>query len=255
MKAKIELQGKEYVVDLNKPIDISIPLKEDKQPNCFYAPKFRIEPVVADSFIGDTTKGSPVNFKNVFINPHGNGTHTECVGHISKRKLSIHKVLQNFHFIAKLHTVSPLLRDNGDQVIVKETLVSAFNSEEVFDAIVIRTQPNGKTKLSKNYSGSNPPYFENNAIQFLIEKGIQHLLVDIPSVDREVDGGKIINHKTFWNYPKEKESNKTITEMVFINNRIKDGVYLLNLQIISLELDASPSKPVLYKIESINTIE
>jgi hypothetical protein len=37
--------------------------------------------------------------------------------------------------------------------------------------------------------------------------------------------------------------------MIFVDDTIKDGSYILNLQIASFENDASPSKPVLFKIE------
>jgi hypothetical protein len=36
--------------------------------------------------------------------------------------------------------------------------------------------------------------------------------------------------------------------MIFVNNEVKDGSYILNLQMASFENDASPSKPVLYQI-------
>ncbi len=38
------------------------------------------------------------------------------------------------------------------------------------------------------------------------------------------------------------------TELIFVRDEVEDGSYLLNLQIASFENDASPSKPVLYKI-------
>ena len=41
---------------------------------------------------------------------------------------------------------------------------------------------------------------------------------------------------------------KTITEMIYVPNEISDGLYVLNLQIAPFENDASPSKPVLYKV-------
>jgi len=252
MEIIIRKYGKEYQADLSKPIDISIPLHPRKnQVNCFYAPELFVEPVIAGDFIGDTRKGGPVNFMNVHLNPHGNGTHTECVGHISKKRISLNKNLKIFHFIAKLHTVSLKILSNGDQVISKEALISAFKSKEKFEALIIRTIPNDPTKLKKRYSGKNPPYFEKQAMNFLVKKGIQHLLIDLPSVDREIDGGKVQNHKIFWGYPQTDQSNKTITELVYINNKIKDDKYLLNIQITSLELDASPSKPVLYSIKEI----
>jgi kynurenine formamidase len=252
MKIIIKKYGKEFLADLSKPIDISIPLHPRKnQVNCFYAPDLSVEPVKAGDFIGDTRKGGPVNFMNVKLNPHGNGTHTECVGHISKRRISLNKNLKNFHFIAKLHSVSLKTLPNGDQVISKEALVSAFESKDKFEALIIRTIPNNSIKRKKRYSGQNPPYFEKQAMQFLVKKDVQHLLIDLPSVDREVDGGKVQNHKLFWGYPKTDGSNKTITELVYINNKIKDDNYLLNIQITSLELDASPSKPVIYSIKEI----
>ena len=34
----------------------------------------------------------------------------------------------------------------------------------------------------------------------------------------------------------------------YVENKILDGNYILNLQIASFENDASPSKPILYKI-------
>jgi hypothetical protein len=40
----------------------------------------------------------------------------------------------------------------------------------------------------------------------------------------------------------------TITEMIFVDDSIADGLYLINMQIASFESDASPSKPVLYKL-------
>ena len=48
---------------------------------------------------------------------------------------------------------------------------------------------------------------------------------------------------------KDARFNCTITEMIYVNDAVKDGSYILNLQFASFENDASPSKPVLYKIE------
>jgi hypothetical protein len=77
---------------------------------------------------------------------------------------------------------------------------------------------------------------------------VEHLLIDMPSIDREMDEGKLLAHHAFWQYPENTQFHKTITEFIYVNNEIIDGTYLLNLQIASFENDASPSKPVLYKI-------
>ena len=90
---------------------------------------------------------------------------------------------------------------------------------------------------------------------YIREIGIKHLLIDLPSVDREEDAGKLLAHKAFWNVKNTKILNEdarldcTITELIFVNDSVSDGTYLLNLQIASFENDASPSKPILYAIQ------
>jgi hypothetical protein len=120
------------------------------------------------------------------------------------------------------------------------------------EALVIRTTPNLENKLKENYSGNNPVYLDPNLSKLIVEKGILHLLLDLPSVDREEDGGAMLAHKAFWNYPENPRYSATITEMIFVPDEIKDGLYFINLHIASLETDASPSKPVLYEISPIS---
>jgi len=117
--------------------------------------------------------------------------------------------------------------------------------------LVLRTLPNDSLKLSTNYSGANPPYMQAGAAAYLVERGVKHLLIDLPSVDREEDGGKLAAHHAFWQYPEAPRTDCTISELVYVNNSIPDGLYLINLQIASFEIDASPSKPVLYALESL----
>jgi arylformamidase len=92
-------------------------------------------------------------------------------------------------------------------------------------------------------------------MEFIVEIGIKHLLVDMPSIDRIFDEGRLSNHRTFWNVQQgafetnEKSSiYNTITELIYVPNKIKDGNYLLNLQIAPFASDASPSRPVLFEI-------
>ncbi len=249
MKATIQIDNQWYATNLQEPIDLSIPLKEGMENvNCFYAPPMQAEPVVAGDFIGSTAKGGPVNFLNVRINPHGNGTHTECVGHIAKEKYTINKALTTFMFPARLISVFPKKMDSGDRVICKDQLEELLEGNTIPEALIIRTLPNDSLKLRTNYSGANPPYIDQAATAYLVENGVNHLLVDLPSVDREEDGGSLLSHKAFWKYPETPRTNCTISELLFLPNEIKDGFYLLNIQIASFELDVSPSKPVLYKL-------
>ena len=242
-----------FEIDLSKPIDISIPLTNtDANPIAWYIEKPEIEAVRFGDWIGKVSEGSSTNFNNIFFNPHGHGTHTECLGHITREFYSINQCLKQFFFTAELISVQPKER-NGDLIITKEQIEETLNGKSP-EAIVIRTLPNLEAKKHKNYSKTNPPYLLEEVATFIRESGIKHLLIDLPSVDREEDEGKLLAHKAFWNVKDVNNLNAdarldcTITEMIFVDENIKDGSYILNLQIASFENDASPSKPVLYSI-------
>ncbi|MBZ4041611.1 cyclase family protein [Flavobacterium hibisci] len=249
-----------YQINLSKPIDISIPLTNtDENPIAWYIEKPVIEPVVFGDWIGKVSEGkSSTNFNNIFFNPHGHGTHTECLGHITNDFYSINQSLKKFFFFARLITIEPEKMEE-DFVITKKQVYEALNVSDFpeTEAIIIRTLPNQKDKKSRKYSNTNPPYLSEEAAVFIRESEIQHLLIDLPSVDREHDEGKLLAHKAFWNVKDTHNLNidarfeATITEMIFVPNEIHDGNYLLNLQIASFENDASPSKPVLYPVENL----
>jgi len=258
MKTTILYNNSTFQIDLSKPLDISIPLTNNEQnPIAWYQNAPEIEPVKMGDWIGKVSEGkSSTNFNNIFFNPHAHGTHTECLGHITRDFYSINQCLKQFFFTAELISVEPK-KVGEDLIITKEHISTALDKTKngSIEAIVIRTLPNPESKKHLNYSNTNPPYLEEAAAIFIREKGIQHLLIDLPSVDKEHDEGKLLAHKAFWNVKDVNQVNEdarincTITEMIFVNEDIKDGSYILNIQIASFENDASPSKPILYKIE------
>ena len=128
--------------------------------------------------------------------------------------------------------------------------VPAILGNKKREALIIRTIPNTKEKLSRQYSNTNWPYFQEEAMEYLVKKGVQHLLIDLPSIDKENDEGKLRCHNIFWNTKGALRLGATITELVYVDNKITDGKYILNLQIAPFENDATPSKPILYKIEN-----
>ena len=73
------------------------------------------------------------------------------------------------------------------------------------------------------------------------------MLIDLPSVDKEQDGGALAFHHAFWNVPDKPQTNKTITELIYVPNEASDGLYLLELQLSNFTNDAAPSRPLLYK--------
>lgn len=237
--------------DLSRPLDISIPLAHKKSPIAWGAPEYESTPFQDGDFIGSLESGAPVNFYNIKINPHGNCTHTESVNHIDERGHTILDTLTRHHYVSKLITVSPEIMDNGDKVITKECLDIELLKKEDIEALVIRTKPNRVGKKTKNYTGTNPIYYSEELLKLIAKTNVKHLLIDVPSVDREVDGGILAGHNAFWSTKKSIAKDKTITELIFVDNKIKDGLYLLNLQILPLILDVSPSRPVLYALKEV----
>lgn len=247
MLAEITHKGHSFKVDLAKPIDISIPLNgPSPMVTAWYVEPTKIEPVKMGDWVGSVKAGSSVNFNNIFFNPHGNGTHTECLGHITMEAQSINQQLKNFFFIAELVSITPK-KVGEDLLITKVQIENALKGRNP-EAIVIRTFPNEENKLHLNYSNTNPPYLEEEAAHFIRMQGIDHLLIDLPSVDREVDEGKLLAHNAFWDIHDKPRLDATITELVYVNSAIPDGTYLLNIQTAPFENDASPSRPLLFEL-------
>lgn len=248
MIAEIKHNSKKYKIDLSKPIDISISIDVTRQNvNAWYLDDPKIYAEQFDEQIIRVSEGAPVNFNSIQFNPHSHITHTECVGHITKEVHSVNKNLSQFFFLAEVVTIAPETTD-GDEVISKEQLKIALGDKKT-EAIVIRTLPNSEDKKGRRYSNTNPPYLLEEAAIYLREIGIKHLLIDLPSVDKEKDDGLLLSHNAFWNTKGEIRLDATITEFVYVPNSVKDGSYFLNLMIAPFENDATPSKPVLYAIQ------
>lgn len=248
MKAVVEYNSRKIEVNISNPIDISIPIDiAKKNVNAWYVEDPKIFPENIEGENISVSEGAVVNFNNIHFNPHAHITHTECVGHITNEVHSVNKNLKYFIFLAELVTVVP--ESDGEDFFISEKQLKTALRNKKRDAIVIRTLPNLEDKKSMQYSNTNPPYLLEEAAIYLREKGIKHLLIDLPSVDKEKDDGKLLAHNAFWNTAGKVRMNATITEFIYVPNDVKDGEYLLNLMIAPFENDATPSKPVLYAIE------
>ncbi len=245
--------GNGLYFDTSKPIDISISLnQEGPHLKAWYLENPEITPVMENGFVGSVALGGVVNFRNIYFNPHGHLTHTECLGHITQEVYSVNKVLDSYFFRTQLISVIPEESYN-EEYGVKDKVISLeqlhhFKIEKGVEAIVLRTYPNPIEKKALNYSDTNPPYISPDAIAFFNQYAIKHLLIDLPSVDRESDGGKLLFHHAFWGVPDNLNFNRTITEFVYVDSEIKDGVYILELQTAPFENDAAPSRPILYEL-------
>ena len=171
------------------------------------------------------------------------------MGHITKLEKSINAQQKNFFFYSKLISVLPE-KKGQDFIISKELIFKKIKIENHFDTLIIRTFPNHFEKKNKDYTNQNPPYLTESCILYLKDLGIKNLLIDLPSIDKEKDEGRLTNHKIFFDFIEGGNKN-TITELVYIPNDVVDGDYFLNLQFAPIENDASPSRPVLFKIDYI----
>eukprot|EP01117_Protostelium_nocturnum_P011877 TRINITY_DN4335_c0_g1_i2.p1 TRINITY_DN4335_c0_g1~~TRINITY_DN4335_c0_g1_i2.p1 ORF type:complete len:285 (-),score=119.34 TRINITY_DN4335_c0_g1_i2:31-885(-) len=281
MEVVIKLGQESFVLEREKVVDLSIAVNTNsRQLSAFHLPSASFEPFKAGSFVGDTRQGAGVNCETVTFCPHGNGTHTECVGHITKKRISVLKVLNGSStlFPSLLLSVIPQpISSSGDDYDTPHSndelvisLSSIKNSLEKLlrendgissllkhiKAVIVRTLPNEEEKKRlAQYSGNQPTFFTPKATKFLSEElKVDHLLVDLPSVDRESDEGKLLAHKAFWRFESEEKLTEenvprgTITELCFIPNQVSDGIYLLDLQVAPFDLDAAPSRPFLYPI-------
>lgn len=240
-------------IDTSKGLDISIPLSGDlRNPRAWYVQPPRFEPVRSAEFTGVVAEGGSVNFRDIYFNPHGHGTHTECLGHITEEVYSVNEHLKEAFFKAILITVAPEKtwneQEKTDDAVITHQQLEKLLKDVQAEALVIRTEPNHGDKLHRNYSASNPPFIEAAAIEVLNAAGIRHLLIDLPSVDRELDGGELAFHHAFWGVPENPQFDKTITEFIYVDDAIPDGNYILNLQTAPFENDATPSRPVLFAI-------
>lgn len=239
-------------IDTMHPLDISLVLTNDpSNVRAWYVDAPMIEPVRSGDFVGAVSAGGSVNFRNVFFNPHGHGTHTECLGHITPEVYSVNDSLRTFFFKALLVTLTPQeceINGTMDKLLRAAELEEKIAGGE-YEALIIRTMPNESEKKSFDYSASNPPYLELAAIEVMEAAGIKHLLIDLPSVDREEDGGELRFHHAFWKVPQDPQFDRTITELIYVDSNIQDGEYVLELQMAAFRNDAAPSRPVLYQIK------
>ena len=244
----------------DRACDISLPLIFDgAQPRFFHAAAARAHAFTSGDFQGDVRLGASCNCSTYTLTAHCNGTHTECVGHITRERVSVRDVAPQSLLPTQLITIEPMTMDDGDRVIGAEQVraIAAATSNGA-SAMVIRTLPNSSAKLTRDYDVERAAYFAPDAVQSLVAMGIEHVVTDLPSLDRAHDGGKLAAHRVFWGMPvgvtsvaQATRTRATVTELVFIPDSVPDGFYLLNLQVAPFVADAAPSRPVLYPLERV----
>ncbi len=253
--------------------DISIHLAPDsRQPEFFGAAPARSETLDVAGFYADTRAGASCNVNVLHLTPHCNGTHTECIGHISKRRESILDHAPRSFLLARLASVVPVraadvddtlphFSEDDDFVIPEKALAGCLADMGRADALILRTLPNSPLKREKHYqSSSDYAYLTPSAMDTLSKLPCQHLLIDTPSLDRMDNRGELQNHRLVWGLEKDQSEasearspERTITEMIYVPDTLDDGWYLLNLQLPPLVTDAVPSRPVVFPLQELGS--
>ncbi len=265
---EVRVSGRRYRTDTERYIDLSIPLcLQDGGLSAFGVPPAAFQAVETRSFTGDTRRGGSCNVREYHITPHCHCTHTECIGHVVDEKISVGDVALDAFFPATLISLSLERgvdcaesyvsgKEDDDFLITRSRLLESMERLDQADfhqALIIRTLPNSSSKRTRRYFSA--PYFTNEAMAEIVRRKFNHLLVDMPSVDRMDDQGKLSNHRLFWELPPGSRNlrdarapHRTITELIFVLDEAQDGYYLLNLQIAPFSGDAAPSRPLIFPV-------
>jgi arylformamidase len=269
MQARISIAGRDYAVDLAQPIDLAVELDlAGPQPRYFGAPRASSRPFETPGFgfKGSVERGSSCNCEVITFIPHCNGTHTECVGHLTRERLDAWRVTPAGPLPALLVSVTPAeagdessepAPQSGDRLITRRALERSWPAHPAMapQALIIRTLPNTPDKRARDYTGQTPAYLSQQAAELLVSRGILHLIIDLPSIDRAHDEGRLTAHRIFFGLPRGAvqlaaavRATATITELAFVPDSVPDGVYLLELRVPALSGDAVPCRPLLYAL-------
>lgn len=273
MHATISFAGHDYRADLSAGRDLSIMMDfHGPQPSHFGGDRASAVAMESGEFVGDTRSGGSCNAEVLTLTPHCNGTHTECVGHLTDERITLAEIAHESLMPAGLVSVVPVPAKHceetadpppqpADRLISADSLATAWSAlpDGDYPALVVRTLPNPAAKKHRVYTPlEDHPYFSLEAIEMLVGRGVRHLLVDVPSIDRYLDRGRLGGHRLFWgvgrgerNAPENERRHATITEMIFVDSGLEDGLYLLNLQVPAFMSDAAPSRPILFALEAL----
>jgi kynurenine formamidase len=269
VNARIALGGRTLEVDMSRPVSLAVELDfAGAQPRHFGAPRASARPFEAPGFAGAVARGASCNCEVISLIPHCNGTHTECVGHLTRERLDASRVAPLGLLPALLLSVDPEPAGAEssdpaprpeDQLITRRALERAWPERPPLEAraLIVRTRPNRAAKRVHDYSAETPPYLTREAAQLLVARGIAHLVVDLPSIDRARDEGRLTAHRIFFGLPPgatalaaATRADATITEFAFVPDELHDGACLLELQVPALGGDAVPSRPLVYPVSS-----
>ena len=281
---RVRIGDKLYVVDHGDLDDIAIAANPDENlaHTSFNVPPMEMTAVQSVKGVDKPGEDKTKDRVNAYCYhryaPQIHGTHTEGRSHILTEVTPAIAHIAGIHFLARLITIDPeraagqnlsLLgeQDKNDRVITREQVEDALGNDKFTPEVLIIRTPNYPGKKSKKHGGTNPPYPHHDVAELLVDRGVKHIVLDLPSADREK--GEVFFHRTFWQDPFSETYGKvlpelahiprgqtrdesTITEAAYIGDKNEDGWYLIYLNPISLIGDAAPVRPMIAPIPELN---
>lgn len=273
MQLRASIGGKEYAWDTAEPVELSTSqvfhqIEGAGSLSLFGGGVPTAKPYRVGEFVGDTRQGGSVNVEVITVVPHLHGTHTESIGHVTDERVHVSYVLREAFVPATVLSVVPEhVGDTGDSsapapqlgdlLITARALAEAYSRvggpEGFTEGLVLRTLPNQPSKRTTDYDQMQPAYFTAEAMALVVAWGVQHLVVDLPSLDRLDDGGALTAHRIYWGLPAGSKSLRearrplaTVSELAFVPDALHDGAVILHLQVPPWLSDAAPSRIMAY---------
>ena len=269
MIAELSFGGQKLRAALDRGVSLAIAVEFGAPgPRHFGVGAPASRPFSVGNFSGSVATGASANCSTITLTPHCQMTHTESVAHLTREAGDAWRVVPRGPMPAVVVSVVPeQARESNettdpqpfatDTLISKRRLRAAWPMTRMVDpvAAIIRTLPNDSAKRTRDYSDLVPPYLTREAVEWLIEKRIEHLVLDVPSLDRTHDEGHLIGHRLFFGLPPGSStrgdaarSRATITELAFVPDEVPDGPCVLALAVPAIGGDAVPCQPIVYPL-------
>ena len=266
-RLRFEASGRSWEADLDRARSIARPIRFDgSSARAFGLPAASREAFRAGGASLALEEGGTLDCYGLTIWPHGNGTHTESVGHLARGAPAPCELLGASPLLAALVTL-PIARlgdlsdtyeqrsGPDDSVFGADALRSALSIVAAGlspAALIMRAAPGA--------DAGAPVYLTTEAARVVRAAGVEHLVLELASLDRLEDGGALANHRIFWGLePGQAEARlargprRTITELACVPEELADGLWALQIHLPALITDAVPSRPILSPLTALGS--
>ncbi|MFC2155259.1 cyclase family protein [Acidobacteriota bacterium] len=207
---------------------------ETKSVNGFYLP--RIESTTfqyKDQFVGDVQKGGSCNVDILRYVPHGL-THIETSAHIlswDERAVTLKDIPpQNLCGLVYLMDLTHLEAKPGQSIDRRDIEARIKKITLPITMLALKTRAS-LLPQDTDFSGKDYLYLHPEAAQAIhdFKPRLHCLILDLPSIDRENDGGQLLAHRYFFGLPRKAhqwvdKEKRTLVELAWFSD-LKEGYY------------------------------